>query len=165
MSVVVSLRGGLARLAAMAAAMPAAEERAMTRACALVRDEARHAIGHTDGGAGLFDAWPPLTAATQAQRVREGFAPDAPLLRDGSLKDSIGMFVTRSAGSTEGIVGSASQIAVYQELGTARIPPRSFLGLAAVQVTDAVVAVLGRGVVDGLSGHRTRMTPRGEPSA
>ena len=165
MSVVVSLRGGLAHLAAMAAAMPAAEERAMTLACALVRDEARQAIGHTEGGAGPFDAWPPLAAATQAQRVREGFAPDAPLLRDGSLRDSIRMVVTRSAGVIEGIVGSASEIAVYQELGTARIPPRSFLGVAAVQVADAVVAALGRGVVDGLSDHRTRMNRRGEPSA
>jgi hypothetical protein len=54
-----------------------------------------------------------------AERVRNGFAANEPLPRTGQLRDSIEW----TAQGNEGFVGSNLDIAVYQELGTSRIPP------------------------------------------
>jgi hypothetical protein len=51
-------------------------------------------------------------------------------------------------------VGSNSDIMVYQELGTAHIPPRSILGGAAARKEDEVVKVLGSGVIAALIGEK-----------
>ncbi len=167
MSAPLSIAAAIARLGAMAAAARAAQGPAMARACAMVRREARDAIGHGEEAHGPFPAWPTLAAATQTQRAREGFAPDAPLLRSGALRDSIAVAITDSGrGMVEGVVGSTSEIAVYQELGTARIPPRSFLGASALLVADEVAGELGRGVAAVLAGRpASGGADQGEPVA
>lgn len=72
--------------------------------------------------------WPQLAASTQADRVRQGYAANEPLLRRGDLRGSIGHMAALSAEGAEGLVYSTDVVAVYQELGTSRgIPPRSFL--------------------------------------
>lgn len=154
MSQVLSLREAGTRLSAMVRAMHAGERAAMQRACRLVRREARDALGQPHQGDGPFAAWPPLAPATEAQRLHEGYAPDAALLRSGALRDSIGFALTAAGdGRQEGVVGSTSEIAVYQELGTSRVPPRSFLGAAGVRLAPAVAIALARGVVGALSGR------------
>ena len=50
----------------------------------------------------------------------------------------------------EAHIGSNSEIAEDQELGTSRTPPRSFLGSALVQTTDEVVRIVADGVVGAL---------------
>lgn len=52
----------------------------------------------------------------------------------------------------EAYAGSDSDIAVYQELGTNRIPPRSFLGGAALRKEDEAVEVLGERMMMALVG-------------
>ena len=50
----------------------------------------------------------------------------------------------------EAQIGSNSDIAVWQELGTVSIPARSFLGEAAIRKEQEVVDEIGRVVVSTL---------------
>lgn len=90
-------------------------------------------------------------ALERAARVveAEATAEIAHLGGTGDLRDSIEHTVL----GDEAHVGSNSEIAEYQELGTAHIPPRSFLGSALVQTTDEVVKIIGEGVVGALTGR------------
>ena len=99
----------------------------MVRSCVLVQQAAQERLGEYHGVAGPYAAWQQLAASTQAERARLGFAPNKPLLRTGDLGYSIEFCIVGDTGH----VGSDSQIAVYQELGTSTIPARSFLGAAA----------------------------------
>jgi phage gpG-like protein len=74
-------------------------------------------IGHYQPG------WPPLAESTLKNK-----AADTPLLETGEMRDSIRHEVDPIM--LEVVVGSNDKRALWQELGTSRIPPRSFLGLA-----------------------------------
>ena len=50
----------------------------------------------------------------------------------------------------EACIGSNDEAAEYQELGTADIPPHSFLGSALAHTTDEVVKTVGDGIVGAL---------------
>jgi hypothetical protein len=146
---------GIAKLAEMTIAVREAEKMAMERACQAVEAEAKREIGHYQDAAGPFAEWPALAASTLAEKTRLGYAPpDNPLLRTGEMRDSIGHAVDHiGMGRAEGVVGTNSEIAEYQELGTSKIPPRSFLGGAAVRKGADVAAILGGGVVSALVGR------------
>jgi hypothetical protein len=88
----------------------------------LVQKRATEAIGTYRYG------WPALGPAAVAKHG------DTPLLDTGALRDSISAFVQmHGPGHGRAVVGSNSDIAVYQELGTSRIPPRSFLMSSAMR--------------------------------
>jgi len=99
---------------------------AMIRACVMVQSDAILRLGHYQAAVGPFPKWQQLAAETQAERTRLGYTPNDPLLRDGTLARSIQITIE---GNT-GYVGSDDPVAVYQELGTPRIPARPFLGPA-----------------------------------
>ena len=143
-----TIGGFIARLAAAAVAMESAQRSALERAAKVIEAEAKAEIGEYQGAAGPFAAWAPLADATKKDRVAQGYSEDDPLLRTGGLRDSISHAVARD----EAVIGSNSEIAVYQELGTATIPPRSFLGGAAVRKTAEVVKILGSAPVAALLG-------------
>jgi phage gpG-like protein len=131
---------------------------AMEAACVLVENEAKGLIGNYQSAFSPFAAWPELAQATKDQRVSLGYSENDPLLREGDLRDSI----DHLSAHTIGVVGSAEDVAVYQELGTAKIPPRSFLGLAAHLKAHDIASLLGHGVVGTLVGnqaHLLRFTP------
>jgi hypothetical protein len=109
--------------AGMAIAHHEGKHKAMEKACKIVEDEAKRVIGTFDYG------WPDLKESTQSQRESLGYEPDEPLLRTGEhIRDTIQHnVVVHPFGAAHGYVGSDSDIAVYQERGTSRIPPRSFL--------------------------------------
>lgn len=88
----------------------------------IIEKEAKHVIGTYEYG------WPQLAESTQQQRSYLGYPPNEPLLREGTMRDSIDHKVEGNSC----YIGSNNKIAVYQELGTSRIPPRSFLGGAAM---------------------------------
>lgn len=86
---------------------------AMEKACVILEDSAKEAIGTYEFG------WPPLGEAAIAKHG------DTPLLDTGALKGSI----THEVESGElAYVGTDVEYAKYQEFGTSKIPPRPFLG-------------------------------------
>jgi phage gpG-like protein len=113
------------------------------RACRIVQKQAKNAIGRE------HEEWAPLAASTIEDKQRHGYATPKPLLRTGTLRDSIEYVVD----GNQGAVGSNLDTAVYQELGTSRIPPRSFLASSAIASEDKIHRMAGAAAVAALSGH------------
>jgi HK97 gp10 family phage protein len=117
-----SLAEAAAKFAHFGESMKLANEAILTEWAATVRDKAKAAIGT------YKYKWPPLGPAAVAKHS------DTPLLDTGELRDSISAMVEmRGPEHGHAVVGSTSEIAVWQELGTSRIPPRSFLAASAKQ--------------------------------
>jgi phage gpG-like protein len=110
----------------------------IARACELVAAEAKRVLG-TEG----YD-WTPLAPATLAHKMQSGM-----LLETGKMRDSIEW----QSHGCEGAVGSNFDRAVFHELGTARIPPRSFLAGAAMAMEDKIHKMAARAVVAVLAGR------------
>jgi HK97 gp10 family phage protein len=91
--------------------------------------------------------WPELSDAAKAEHVRKGYDENAPLLASGALRDSIQYRSTEKSFE----VGSDSQIAVYQELGTATIPPRPFLAPALHNKIPSILETVGKAVEKALA--------------
>ena len=146
--------GSLAHLAAHLGTLVVAEHemehRALERCAKMVEKHAREKVGEYQPETGPFAAWAGLADSTIADRERQGFAADEPLLRTGALRDSIEHTVQDS----EAQVGSNSDIAVYQELGTKNMPPRSFLGGALADKLDDVRKIVGQEAVAALIGEQ-----------
>ena len=139
----------VAHLAAAQSSANHHAEIALEKAAKLVEAEAKAEIASYQGAAGPFQAWRALADATVADRVEKGFTPNDPLLRTGALRDSIEHRVEgRSAA-----VGSNLDEAVWQEVGTKTIPPRSFLGHAAATKAEDVARIVGHGAIAALVGH------------
>jgi phage gpG-like protein len=135
-----------ARMAAAAIDIEAAKRAALEEACLIVEGRAKGLIGHPN------DHWPPLAAET----LRRKLNINTPLLESGAMRDSISHTVIDS---NHAEVGSNSEIAVIQSLGSSRgIPPRPFLSLAAHLEGPAVAKVVGRtiggAISAGLAGSR-----------
>lgn len=93
-----------------------------------IEKDAKEIIGHYQrSDTGPFPEWEELKPSTKQDRVSQGFTPNDPLLRSGELRDSIHHAVRGHSVA----VGSDLDIAIYQEMGTATIPPRPFLRVAA----------------------------------
>lgn len=118
-----------------------------------VEKTAKEKIGEYQSESGPFQAWEPLAESTEDEKARMGYPSDAPLLREGDLRDSI----QHEVAGLEAVVGSRSPIAAYQEFGTSKIPPRPFIGPAAFESKKEIIAVLGAvlvaGITDGVSIH------------
>jgi hypothetical protein len=113
------------------------------KACKIVQARAKKTIG-TDQ-----QSWPPLAPSTIAEKIRLNYPVPKPLLRTGELRDSIEYQVH----GNEGCVGSDSPIAVFQELGTRRIPPRSFLVSSAIASEDRIHRMAAAVTMAALAGH------------
>jgi len=120
----------------------------LDRVGALIERSAKAEIGFYQGAVGEFAAWEPLADSTEAEKARLGFEPDAPLLRTGDLRESIG----HEVGGLEVVTGSTSDVMVYQELGDEKLPPRAVLGPAAIHNADRIEAILGTAAISGLIG-------------
>jgi HK97 gp10 family phage protein len=140
----------IAHLAGASMRIERETNKALERAARLVEAEAKAAIGDYQPEAAPFAAWAQLADVTVAEKEKLGYAPpDNPLLRTGELRDSI----DHAVGDKEAVVGSNSPVAEYQELGTRHIPPRSFLGGAAVRKGPEVAEILGSATVMALVGE------------
>lgn len=141
-----SIEQFLAHLTAAELALKQSSHRALDRAAQIIEEDAKAQFGEYQDQVGPFPAWTPLADATKANRVREGFPEDEPLLRTGDLRDSI----SREVDGNEAAVGSTSDVMVYQELGTSRIPPRPVLGPAALKNKEEIQHVLGESTMHAL---------------
>jgi hypothetical protein len=63
------------------------------------------------------------------------------------VRDSIEHTVGREGGDVVGYVGTNNPIAKYHELGTRTIPPRSFLGEAAMRKEHKIHEMMGRATI------------------
>ena len=93
-------------------------------------------------GQGFWE-WIPLTEGTMADRVAQGFPANEPLERTGELRDSIEHEVEGSEMLT---VGSDDPIARYQEIGTASVPPRPFIGPSMAESMDRNLETIADGI-------------------
>jgi hypothetical protein len=101
------------------------------QACVMVATEAKRVIGTYDYG------WPQLAPSTLEKK-----SANTPLLETGEMRASIEW--STSHDGMEGHVGSNNDKAVWQELGTAKIPPRSFLAGALHHEAPAIVKMAGK---------------------
>jgi HK97 gp10 family phage protein len=126
-----------ARLLAYEADLKLTEEACVEKAARMVEKEAKSAIGTYKFG------WDPLQPAT----IEHKATGDSPLLETGELKASIEHVSGREGGEAVGYVGTNDPVAKYHELGTSHIPPRSFLGEAAMRKEHKIHEMMGKAVV------------------
>lgn len=148
-----SLLGFIEHVAGFSLRLAHEEHKALEHAAKIIQTEAKAEIGTYQDTAGPFAAWQELADSTKADRVHQGFSANDPLLRTGEMRESIEYTV----GTHEAAIGSNSDIAVWQELGTQKIPARSFLGGAAMRKAPHVAEILGASAVQALVGPRVRI--------
>lgn len=136
-----------AHLLQAAAAMEHGEATALEKAAVLVEKRAKDKIGEYQDAVGPFAKWAELADSTKIDRVRKGFPENEPLLRTGAMRDSI----EHTVADHEAHIGSNNDIALYQELGTSRIPPRSFLGGAMAELEKHLVDTVSADVLKPLT--------------
>jgi HK97 gp10 family phage protein len=141
-----SITGFLVHLAAAEVAVHVAAHHALDLAAQIIELDAKGQLGAYQPDAGPFVAWAELADSTKADRLHNGFTENDPLLRSGALRDSI----SREVHGLEAAIGSTSDIAVYQELGTDKMPPRPFLGPAAFNNKQKIEKILGSAVMHAL---------------
>lgn len=134
-----NLLGFAAHLGKLIVAEVVETEVMLTEAAKVVQKEAKAEIGTYQSASGPFAAWAELADSTKSDRVAKGFTENDPLLRTGEMRDSIEYTVA----GREAHIGSDNDKAVWQELGTDRIPPRSFLGGAAFRKGPEIAHAIG----------------------
>lgn len=72
--------------------------------------------------------WPKLADSTLKDKADKGFPVPSPLLRTGEMAGSYKKELEPA--ELEVVVGSAEKKALWQEMGTSRIPPRPVVALA-----------------------------------
>lgn len=139
-----NLLQGAALFSGMALEYEASKHSALEKACVIVETEAKDVIGTYRYG------WEELKPETIARKANG----DTPLLESGEMRDSI----EHTVQGDSGFVGSDSDKALWQELGTTRdgkqvIPPRSFLGGAAMRKGEDVAKAIGQEIVTKMLGR------------
>lgn len=109
----------------------------LEKAAEIVEAEAKSALGTY-----RYD-WPPLGPAAVAKHG------DTPLVDTGAMRDSIHHVVE----GNRAVIGTDSEIAVYQTYGTSRgIPPRPFMAPAALAKEHEIVEAIGQAVIRKFEG-------------
>lgn len=155
MNILLHSFGEAAKMLERTAAVEFVLEAALHRIGAHVEKEAKEEIGEYQEAVGPYPAWAPLAETTlngwrgHPGKIELGYAPpDNPLLREGDLRDSISYTVEHLAVS----IGSSSDVMLYQEQGTATIPPRPVLGPAAFKSKHVIEKLVGAALMVGLIG-------------
>ncbi len=121
----------------------------LEKAAVMVEKQAKAEIGHLQPAAGEFHAWAELAESTIEDKTAKGYAFNGdynPLLRTGKLLESI----KHHTEEFEAVIGSDDEVMMWQELGTAKIPPRSVLGMAAVVCGTDIKEILGSHLLQGI---------------
>ena len=141
-----SLDRFIAHLQGVNAALPRAERRGLHRGAEIIQHEAQHRIGREN------NEWPPLAERTVAEKARLGYtgriSATDPLYRTGELRASIEV----SVDGHRAVVGTHDKVALFQEMGTSRIPARSFLGSAAYVKGREAANAIGAEVAHAIAG-------------
>jgi phage gpG-like protein len=89
------------------------------------------------------------SSVTEALSQPPGGDHSVPWLQTGALRASIGHEVDGNMA----VVGSSSNVAVDQELGTRTVPPRPFLASTAADSADSAVAIIAAVLAGRLAGR------------
>lgn len=123
-------------------------ERGLERVAKVLAKDMRQQIGHYQPAVGPFPSWDALSPTYEARKVAAGFKAGAPLLRTGEMRDSIGHEVK----GDQAVIGAKDPKAIAHELGTAKIPPRPFIGPAVFRNRKLIEQILGDALRDGVLG-------------
>jgi len=107
-------------------------KKALTKVGRVVSEESKRVLGTYDYG------WPRL----QPETIKHKATGDSPLLETGELRESIGYTVDEENHTVA--IGTNDPNGKFMELGTSRIPPRSFLVAAAMAKEAEIQEILGR---------------------
>ncbi len=166
-AVEISLDEFIGILDRMPLAVKAAGKLALERGSRRIVKEAQHRIGTYQEAEGPFAAWAELAEATKEQRVAQGYSENDPLLRSGALRDAIEYTVLTKGFEHEAVIGvkhamvddpatgkavDIGMVAAVQELGDARVPPRSFIGGAGYHMAPVVRDIVGHAIEAAISG-------------
>lgn len=163
-----SLDQFVAHLASVAREIPKRQSLALRDGGEVIQKEARAEIGTLQSRAGPFGAWPELSPRTQQERVKAGYSPNDPLRRSGALRDHIELNHDGKqavVGVPSEMVGSGTDadpirnigdVAIAMELGTDRVPARSFLGRSAFVKGHEAVGAMASVLTDAISGRPYR---------
>lgn len=94
--------------------------------------------------------WAPLAESTLADKANKGFPVPSPLKRTGEMAGSYKKEVDPADLTL--VIGSDSKVALFQEMGTSRIPPRPVLHLALERSMPYAADVFGEVAVSVLTG-------------
>ena len=128
---------------------------ALGTAADAVKQTAKNKMGVYQEGIGGFNKWEQLAKVTQEDRAERGFAANEPLLVTGALRDSLHYRVQNLTAR----IGSTSDIMVYQELGTNKIPPRPVLGPALLENKEVIQKAVGKAFLSGVFNTATSAHP------
>jgi phage gpG-like protein len=119
----------------------------VAKACEMVCAEAKRVIGEG------YPYWPALKPETLAHKMMA-----TPLLETGELRASIEW----ASHGLQGYVGSNNDKAIWHELGTSRIPARSFLQGAATRMEKKIYKMAEKAVVAVMMGKGLHGSEMGE---
>lgn len=122
------------------ASLPAAQHAALAEGAEIILREAQSYPGAYQTG------W----ASLQPETITHKANGDTPLLESGGMRDSYGAKVVDAHHAA---VGSDDEKAVWQELGTPRIPARPVLALAGVAKEAEVVKAIAHRIGGHLAGQ------------
>lgn len=108
---------------------------------------AKDEFGIYQPAVGPFPPWEELADSTKLDRLNQGYDPDEPLLRTGKLRDSI----SHRTEGLEATIGSTSQVMVYHEFGTSKMPPRPVLGPAVYRSKEQIMEIVAKAAMAGLA--------------
>lgn len=134
------------------------EAKALNAIGAYLEKKSKDTIGYLQQGGGSFASWPELKESTKKDKERKGYAFKEdfnPLYRTGELKRSIHHVVNKTKG--EVYVGSPLDIALYQEMGTDKIPARSFLGLTFFKEKVQIQYMIGQFLINWITNSRSAL--------
>lgn len=146
-----SLEAFAGHLAKQAIVADAFIHEGLDRAAKLVETTAKSEFGHYQPQTGPFPEWPELADSTQEQREAMGYTPNDPLYRTGSIRDS----VSRAVHGLDAVVGSTSDLMIYHEFGTSRMPARPVFGPAVFRNRKEIQTLVGLGAFLGVIGARS----------
>ncbi len=138
--------------------MERATRNVMQQVADVTQKHAKAKFGKYQNSDPPFGAWPQLSPITQRIRESQGFAPNKPLLRTGTLRDS----VLKKTGATWAEVGSNDPVMVVQEVGNDHVPPRPVFGPTLMEVQPAVMGIIDAEVGGALGVRGTYFAPGAE---
>lgn len=142
-----SIKGFLAHLATMPAALHTAQQHGEEAAGKALAHHAQAMIGQES------DTWPALAESTVAQKRAKGqtgrISATDPLYATGELRTSISARVEGAAV----VLGSTDSVAPFHEFGTARMPARSFIGATMFQHGHAAADTIAEHMIAAVAGN------------